>query len=249
MATLVNALVAACGCVGAVLRIHTSRQAQVKKGKAKPAVFRVNLAGTAWCVVDNRFLVTAYHLFNGGKPRDPSDKFYVFVVPQNGPQAFHFPVIDFPFEDSTLDLAIIEIGPPVTPGIHITASPVTFARQPDGARVFTLGFPAPEITAAKVDPQGNWRGGNFFLKTHANEGIVSAQYDLDGVVFYELNVTWHHGESGGPIFRLDDPVAAFATMQQYRNVQSPHGTVAGPHRGRSLSAIEQTLCRLGARVV
>lgn len=62
---------------------------------------------------------------------------------------------------------------------------------------------------------------------------------------YELNIGWHHGESGGPIVSLTDPLAAFSMMQQYRNVQSPHGIVAGPRRGCALSLIAAELAELG----
>ncbi len=88
-------------------------------------------------------------MFNDGKTRDPNDKLYAFVVPQNLEQAFHFPVIGFPLEDVNLDLALIEVGPsPTTPGITIPAVPVTFTPQLDGARVLTLGFPVPAISRA-----------------------------------------------------------------------------------------------------
>ena len=66
---------------------------------------------------------------------------------------------------------------------------------------------------------------------------------------YEFNVGWHHGESGGPVLRLHDPIAAFTVMQPYRNIESPHGVVAGPHRGYALSAIRQDIERLGAQVL
>jgi hypothetical protein len=115
----------------------------------------------------------------------------------------------------------------------------------DGTRVITVGYPAPEIVGIKVDSQWNYGGGEFFLKSHANEGIVSAQYRIGGVFIYELNVGWHHGESGGPIAALEDPPAVFSLMQQYRNIQSPHGLVAGPHRGCSLSGVQQELTALG----
>ena len=65
---------------------------------------------------------------------------------------------------------------------------------------------------------------------------------------YEFNVGWHHGESGGPVCRAE-PLAAFTVMQHYRNVQGPHGVVAGPHRGVSLEVIRQELEDLGAAVV
>jgi hypothetical protein len=100
-----------------------------------------------------------------------------------------------------------------------------------------------------IDPQGNYRGGQFFLKSHANEGIVSAQYPMGPLHMYEFNVGWHHGESGGPVVRLADPLAAFTIMQQYRNIQSPHGTVAGPHRGCALTSIRTEIEKLGTEIV
>ncbi len=249
MASIVSAVHSARDSLVALLRVHTVRAASAKKGRARPPNFGVAIVGSAFCIVANRYLVTAYHVFNDGKKRDPNDKFYAFVVPQNRDQAFYFPVIGFPVEDVNLDLALVEVGPPTTPGITIPAVPVTFTPQPDGARVLTFGFPAPAISRANLDPRGNWAGGEFFLKSHANEGIVSAQYDMGGMRFYELNVGWHHGESGGPILRLDDPVAAFSVMQHYRNIKSPHGIAVGPHRGRSLVGVEQSIRNFGANVV
>jgi hypothetical protein len=152
-------------------------------------------------------------------------------------------------ERQNLDLAVLEVGPCATPDIHIPAIPVSFGRQPDGNRVLTVGFPAPEITAVNVDQQGNYQGGQFFLKSHANEGIISAQYDVEGGYLYELNIGWHHGESGGPIVTLTDPPSAFSLMQHYRNIKSPHGVVAGPHRGHALSVIQQDLMSLGVSTV
>lgn len=228
----------------AILRIHTKRAAFKKKGKEHPAEFTLSF-GSGFCVVADRHVVTAHHIFNDGKPRIEKDKFYVFVVPGNGEPAYHFPVVGFPLERPDLDLAVVEIGPCATDGIHIPAIPVTFSRQVDGARAVTVGYPAPEVHAANIDPDGNFFGGQFFLKSHANEGIISAQYPLGALHVYELNIGWHHGESGGLIACIDDVPAAFSLMQQYRNVQSPHGVVAGPHRGVALSSVEQELLALG----
>ena len=74
---------------------------------------------------------------------------------------------------------------------------------------------------------------------------MSAQYVIGGVQVYELNVGWHHGESGGPIVTLTDQPVAFSLMQHYRNVKSPHGVVAGPHRGCGLSMVRQEITALG----
>lgn len=231
--------------VAAILRVRMVRPETVKKGKVRPAQFQAALGGSAFCVATDRCLVTAFHVLNAGQPRNTQDRFYAFVVPGNGDSAFHFPVIGFPVERPDLDMAALEIGPCATAGVSIPAVAVSFDRQPDGARVITVGYPSPEIVGLNVDAQGNFLGGQFFLKSHANEGIVSAQYVIGAVPVYELNVGWHHGESGGPIAALADRPGVFSLMQHYRNVQSPHGTVAGPHRGYALSAIQSDLTGLG----
>ena len=228
----------------AVLRIHTKRPEMTRKGKTRPAEFQLSF-GSGFCVLEDRYIATAFHVLNGGQPRIANDRFYIFTVPGNGDLAYHFPVIGFPLERPELDLAMLEIGPCATGGIHIPAIPISFSPKSDGTHVVTVGYPAPEIHGVNVDPKGNYHGGQFFLKSHANEGIVSAQYSIGAIHVYELNVGWHHGESGGLIASIEDRVAVFSIMQQYRNVQSPHGTVAGPHRGVALSLIEQELLALG----
>ena len=235
--------------VAAILRLHLVQSQTVKKGKVRPAKFQASLSGSAFCIVAGRYLLTAYHVFNNGKQRNPKDLFYAFTVPQNGNTAYHFPVISFPIERSDLDIAALEVGPCATAGVSIPAVPVSFTQQADGERVCTMGFPAPKIAGINVDPQGNYLGGQFFLKSHANEGIVSAQYVIGGVLLYELNVGWHHGESGGPIVALTDTPAVFSLMQHYRDIQSPHGVVAGPHCGRALSVIQPELLNLGVTTV
>lgn len=235
--------------VAAILRLHTVKPETVKKGKVTPARIGGALVGSGFCVVEDRYLLTAYHILNNGQQRDPNDKFYAFIVPQNGDPAYHFPVISFPIERRDVDMVALEIGPCATAGVRIPALPVSFAQEADGNHVVTIGFPAPEIAALNLDRQGNYLGGQFFLKSHANEGIVSANYVIGRTRLYELNVGWHHGESGGPIICLKDPPAAFSLMQHYRNIKSPHGVVAGPHRGHALSTIQQELMTLGVTSV
>jgi hypothetical protein len=236
--SLISAIATVRESVVAVFRFRVVQPGQVNGGW-----------GSGFCVVADRYVITAFHVLNGGQPRDPQDKFLVFVVPGNGDPAFHFPVVGFPVERADLDLAVLEIGPCATQGVHIPALPVSFTAQPDGTRVITIGFPEPGIAGLNIDAQGNYRRGQFFLKSHANEGILSAQYLLGTLLMYEFNVGWHNGESGGPVVRLDDSVAAFTVMQEYRNINTPHGIVPGPHRGRALSAIQQDLLGLGATVV
>jgi hypothetical protein len=61
---------------------------------------------------------------------------------------------------------------------------------------------------------------------------------------YEFNVGFYQGESGGPIIALD-PLGAIATMQNYREIETPSGKVPGPHRGFSLAASASDLGGLG----
>lgn len=230
--------------VVAILKLHEVRAAKVKKGREVPAKVGAAIVGTAFCVSPDR-LLTAFHVFNAGQPREPKDKFYAFTVPQNGDKAFHFPITGFPLELPELDLAVLECGSCATPGQTVTPIPLCFDPVEDGAHVVTLGFPAPEIAAVNLDKNLNYVGGNFFLKSHANEGIVSASYNLGTTKVYELNVGWHHGESGGPIALLQDVPCVFSVMQQYRKVQAPHGIFAGPHRGVALSAAKSQLASIG----
>ena len=233
--------------VCAIMRIVRKAGGGGKKKPAEPQ-FGVAFVGTAWCISEGH-LLTAHHILNVGKPRKEGDRFYAFTVPDNGEQAYAFPVTGFPLEDPRNDFAILEIGLSATAGQEITPVAVSLARPPDGSPVVTYGFPAPEIKGATLDPQGNFLGGGkFFLKGHANEGIVAAQYDIGGGWVFEFNVAWHHGESGGPVFQLD-LLAGFAVMQHYRNIQSPHGVVAGPRRGRSLDVLRSDLAAHGAKLL
>ncbi|MGH8427161.1 MAG: S1 family peptidase [Gammaproteobacteria bacterium] len=232
--------------VAAILRVHPLER---KRGEKGPAKFGAAISGSAFCVLENRYLLTAHHVLGDGKTREAADRFFAFTVPGNQRAAHFFPVTGFPLERPDLDLAVLEIGPCATPGIGIPALPVTDAEQADGTRVVTLGFPAPEIVRVNVDAQGNYQGGEFFLKSHANAGIVSAAYSIGEIPFYELSVGWHHGESGGPVATLANPPAAFSLMQHYRNIRSPHGVMAGPHRGRALAAIRSELEALGVPVI
>jgi len=230
--------------VVAILCIHVVPSEIADEGEGPLGRFNCSF-GSGFCVTADRYLVTAHHVLNGGEPRDPKDRYYALTVPGNGAPAYHFPITAFPIERPGLDLAVLEIGPCPTPDIHLPALPVSFQPFPDGTPVVTVGYPSPEIASIEVDPQLNYLGGQFFLKSHANEGIVAAQYDLDDQRMYELNVGWHHGESGGPIASAGSSPVAFSLMQHYRNVNSPHGVVAGPHRGFALGCVADELAALG----
>ncbi len=177
MTDLISAIPKVRNSVVAVLRVHLSRPETTKKGKTRPAKVDCSF-GSAFCVVEDRYLVTAYHVLNGGKPRDPKDRFYALTVPNNGDPAFHFPITGFPVERPELDVAVLEIRPCPVPNIHLPALPVSFRPFPDGTGVVTVGYPAPEIASINIDADLNYRGGQFFLKSHANEGIISAKYML-----------------------------------------------------------------------
>lgn len=80
MADLKLAIPAVRESVAAVFRLRQIKAATVKKGKQRPAQFQFSW-GSAFCVVTDRYLVTAFHVLNGGQPRDPQDRFYALTVP------------------------------------------------------------------------------------------------------------------------------------------------------------------------
>src|SRR6478609_7621388 len=71
--------------------------------------YQVGFVGTGFGIVKDKYVLTAYHIFDDGQPRRATDKFYVFAVPQNGPVAYHFPVVGFPLERRDLDFAVLEL--------------------------------------------------------------------------------------------------------------------------------------------
>lgn len=230
--------------VVAILGLRMIDPGGVKDGQPQPSQFRCSW-GSGFCVVNDRYVVTAFHVLNEGKPRDPEIRFYAIIVPNNDDPFFYFPVIGFPVENQALDIAVLEIGACSKPGLNLPAASVSFAPHDDGTQVITMGFPSPEIAALNADPNGNFLGGQFFLKSHANEGIIAAHYNLGPLPMYELNVGWHHGESGGPIGTTADRPIVISLMQQYRNIQGPHGILPGPRRGIGLSAVQKELESLG----
>ena len=248
MPTIEEALPQVRDSICAVMRIvrKTKKKRRRKAGAATQVQVGLAFVGTAWCVVDSKFVVTAHHVLNDGNDRDQADRFYVFTVPGNEQKAYQFPVVGFPLEDSKTDIAVLELGDPKQKGQTIPPVPVSFSSAADGSHVLTIGFPAPEISGANVSPEGEFLGGGqFFLKSHANEGVVAAQYELDSKLYYEFNVGWHHGESGGPVLRIDSEPAVFSIMQHYRNVETPHGVMPGPHRGIAIAAAKEPLLELG----
>ena len=139
MPELINPIASIRNSVCSILRIHLKMEKH-KKGKVKRE-FEIALVGSAFCIVPNRLLLTAFHIFNNGKERDPNDKFYAFTVPDNGPNAYDFPVTSFILEDNVRDFAIIELGSPAAAGREILSAPITFKNFFDGTRVVTYGFP------------------------------------------------------------------------------------------------------------
>src|SRR6266542_6025480 len=92
--------------IAAILRLRLTRPESVKKGKVRPARFEAGW-GSAFCVVSDKYLVTAFHVLNDGKPREPTTKFYALVVPGNGDPFFYFPVVSFPIERPDIDMAVL----------------------------------------------------------------------------------------------------------------------------------------------
>lgn len=236
--SLTDAIHSVRNSVCAVLRIRPTGNKQAD-GK---------IVGSAWCVVDNKYLVTANHIFNDSQKRDPNDRFYVFTVPGNEGLAYHAPVTSFIIEDAKSDMAIIEIDSNANQDFSIENIPITFRPHQDGESVLTIGFPEPVIERFAIDGDFNYITGVFFLKSHANEGIISAQYKMGDHLFYEFNTGWFPGESGGPIVSME-PLATFSIMQRTRDINTKHGVIPGPCQGRSLRLIEDSLQLIGANII
>lgn len=230
------------GSVGALLRISPGGV----EGR-----FEIAIVGTAWCVSANSAFVTAFHVLNNLKPRDPAHDYYVLRAPGNGQVLEHWPVTGFPLEDASRDLAVLVAPVPANAGFTVPAIPVALSAPADGTRVLTYGCPAPAITEVRTSADGKLLGISTVLFAHANTGIVAAQYPATPLpdTLFEFSVGWHHGESGGPVIRLAPEVAAFAVMQHYRNIQGPHGMMAGPRRGLALASIRSVLAEVGATFV
>jgi hypothetical protein len=228
--------------VGALLRISPAPE----HGK-----FNLAIVGTTWCVTPGRVFLTAHHVLNEGNPRDANHRFHVLCAPGNGRALFHWPVSGFLLEDTARDLVLLDAPVPAERRIDVPAIPIAITAPRDGTPVLTYGCPAPGIAGATVSEQGNLTAIRTILFTHANTGIVSAQYKISPStdLLFEFSVGWHHGESGGPVLRLEPEVAAFAVMQHYRNIQGPNGTMAGPRRGLALASIREALRRAGASLV
>ncbi len=203
--------------------------------------FEMGFVGSGVCIADGKYVLTAQHIFNNAQPRDPLDKFVVFTLTENNLQAFHCAVVGFPIEHAAHDLAVVELGIARDKRFELDALTLSMSTEPEGMEVVTYGFPAPVVTGANLDKEGNFLGGgNFFLKGHANTGIVSAQYDLHGAVHYAFNVDWVHGESGGLVCELGS-LRLFTIMQSYRTIGTPNGTMAGPRLGRGFQGIQHEL--------
>jgi hypothetical protein len=236
--SLTDAIHSARDSVCAVLRIRPTGTNQAD-GK---------FVGSAWCVVDNKFLVTANHIFNDSQQRDPDDLFFVFTVPDNKGLAYHTRVVSFLLEDAMSDMAIIEIDPNFNQDFSIKNIPIALHQHQDGESILTIGFPEPVLERFEVDDHFYYKTGAFFLKSHANVGIISAQYEIDNHSFYEFNSGWFSGESGGPIVSIE-PLASFSIMQQTRDINTRHGVIPGPCQGRSLRTIKNSLQQIGANII
>lgn len=165
-------------------------------------------------------------------------------APGNGPNIERIAITNFVLEDSIHDYVIMEVNEQEGSALGFSALDIYTGQVEDGTRVLTYGYPSPKITRANVDlVTGRLRGLSVALFTHANEGIVSSQYGMGREYIYELNVGWHHGESGGPILILNPP-RVIAIMQRYKNIDTPHGTVAGPHMGMAITAISDDIAGL-----
>jgi len=236
----------------AILRVRRGKVSAPKKGgKAKPPKYDADIVGSATCIVANKYLLTAHRVLNGGEARQPDDKYYAMIAPDNGTQLFHFPIVSFALESPDLDLAVLEMGPCVNGNKRLVALPLSMREVDDGTSVIAVGYPASPVFELEVDAEGNYLSGSSELKSHVNTGIVSACFpDLRGHPIYEFNFGWLPGQTGGPMVRLGTPRALFALMRDFRPIRTADGSVIpGPYQGISLKPAEAALRQLGAAFV
>ena len=220
--------------IWAVLQIHPTSATSAEIG----------IRGTAWCVESNRLFVTARHVLNDGKPRNPKDSFEILTAPENGNKLLRLPVVRFHLEDSKSDYCVFEVDQESATEIGIPAIPIDSGDIDDGVPAFTLGYPQAVVRSGSF-AHGRVANIQTVLFSHANEGIVAAHYRMTGLDFVELNIGWYLGESGGPVM-LQDPPRVIAIMQRYRNIDTPHGVVPGPHGGFRATVIEKKVAALAA---
>lgn len=198
------------------------------------------IVGTAWCISNNQYFVTAHHVLNDGNPRNPSDKFLLIRRLNNGEIFDNLPVVNFPLEERQNDYAVLEVSIPDARRINIPPLRVSFRAVPDGTEVLTYGCPAPRVTG--VSRSGSSVNFAVDLVARADRGIVSAQLPLKVGRDYVFTVHWFNGESGGPVLDVRT-LRVIAIMQRQQNIDTGRATVPGPRLGRSLSAVQNELSR------
>ena len=148
------------------------------------------IVGTVWCVVRNHYFITAYHVLNNNKARDPNGKFYILRAPENGPKLERTPVVTFALEDPGCDYVILEIDEREGSSLGFNPLNIYTGQVQDGTRVLTYGYPAPKVASARINPQGKLTQMQTMLISHANEGIV-----LGGLCDYQRKT--HHSYNYG----------------------------------------------------
>ena len=202
----------------------------------------LGILGTAWCIVPSVFL-TAHHVFNNGQPRNVADQFILLRAKGNRPALEGIPVTGFPLEDEGIDLAAMSI--PSDKASLFDPIEIDFGNIRDGLGIFTYGYPGASIQSATTDPStGLITAMQTKMFSRANDGIVSAQYDLGGMAALEVNVAWFKGESGGPILKNEDG-KAIGVMKSTRYLSDKDGAdIPGPRIGTPLRPHETTLRNL-----
>lgn len=237
----------ALGFIQAISAVRDSVFGVALVNETQPGQFTVGIVGTAWCVHASGYYLTASHVTQVSALR----RYLVRRLGLGQLGAEIRPVAQVVAEYPEVDLAVLRVLAPATGGQH-EPIPFNFDLVPDGTRVLTYGLPSVPVYAngTVVGPGGDLQTLAALLVPHANEGIVAGQVDVKVghpprvVRCYEFNVGFYQGESGGPIIALD-PLGAIATMQNYREIETPSGKVPGPHRGFSLAASASDLGGLG----
>jgi S1-C subfamily serine protease len=137
--------------------------------------------GTAWGV-EKGYLVTASHVVEGGD---------TILVYRNGERVGEAKVVA---DDPANDLAVLKVTLAKT--ARLSVLPLAARPPPLGRRVFTLGYPAPEILGQHV-------------KMTSGE-VSSTTGGGDDARYLQISVPLQPGNSGGPVLAWDGVVVGVA---------------------------------------
>ena len=156
---------------------------EYKERKAEQQERRTVSLGTGW-VAAHGYVVTNAHVVEGSKN--------IFLVTGNGEKVEAKVIV----RDRTNDLAILSVD---AARINAHAIPIAGSQAEPGTKVFTIGYPHPDVMGAAPK---------------VTDGIVSSSTGLfDNPRTYQVTVALQSGNSGGPLLNMNGEVIGITTYK------------------------------------